>query len=33
MRSFNGGRIQIKRRKGGFRGKNQLLIWEFANSG
>ena len=33
MNAFNGGIIQIKRRKGGFKGKNQLLIWEFANSG
>lgn len=28
-----GGRIQVKVRKGGFKGNNQRLIWAFANSG
>lgn len=33
MRLVSGGTIKVKERRNGFKGKQQQLIWAFANSG
>lgn len=33
MKLTYGGKIQVKERKGEFKGPNQRLIWAFVNSG